>query len=60
MRPSGYRALPGIDRRSDWGRRDAEAIEALGGLAEQKAGLGFWKLYDRLRQARHDWNHKRL
>jgi putative transposase len=44
----------------DWDQRDAEAIEALGTLAEEKPGLGFWKLYDRLRRAGHDWNHKRL
>ena len=29
-------------------------------LAEEKPGLGFWKLYDRLRRAGHRWNHKRL
>lgn len=44
----------------DWAQRDAQAIEALTRLAEQKPGLGFWKLYDRIRRAGHDWNHKRL
>lgn len=44
----------------DWSERDGEVIEELSGLAEQKPGLGFWKLYDRLRRAGHPWNHKRL
>lgn len=44
----------------DWAKRDAEAIGALSTLVEQKPGLGFWKLYDRLRRAGHSWNHKRL
>ncbi len=44
----------------DWRARDAEIIEALTTLAEAKPGLGFWKLYDRLRRAGHRWNHKRV
>lgn len=35
-------------------------IETLSGLAEDKPGLGFWKLYDRLRRAGHRWNHNRV
>ena len=34
--------------------------EALHALAETKPGLGFWKLYRRLRRMGHDWNHKRV
>ncbi len=34
--------------------------EALGALAEQKPGLGFWKLYRRLRRQGYAWNHKRV
>jgi putative transposase len=44
----------------DWAERDNVVIEALSSLAEKKPGLGFWKLYDRLRRAGHSWNHKRL
>ena len=44
----------------DWRARDGAVIEALSGLAEDKPGLGFWKLYDRLRRAGHQWNHKRI
>ena len=44
----------------DWAERDGDVIEALSNLAEKKPGLGFWKLYDRLRRAGHPWNHKRL
>lgn len=44
----------------DWRARDREVIAALSGLAESKPGLGFWKLYDRLRRAGHEWNHKRV
>ena len=44
----------------DWAERDGAVIEALSDLAETKPGLGFWKLYDRLRRAGHLWNHKRL
>ena len=44
----------------DWLARDHELAEVLLELAEQKPGLGFWKLYRRLRRAGHDWNHKRV
>jgi len=44
----------------DWMERDKAIIDALGSLAEKKPGLGFWKLYARLRRQGHRWNHKRL
>ena len=44
----------------DWRARDGTVIEVLSRLAEDKPGLGFWKLYDRLRRAGHRWNHKRI
>ena len=44
----------------DWLARDRELAEALLELAEQKPGLGFWKLYRRLRRAGYEWNHKRV
>ncbi|MEM9301881.1 MAG: IS3 family transposase [Pseudomonadota bacterium] len=44
----------------DWLGRDLEVAEALGKLAEEKPGLGFWKLYRRLRRTGHSWNHKRV
>ena len=53
-RSSWYRPLV------DWRERDRAVIEALSELAERKPGLGFWKLYDRLRRAGHGWNHKRV
>jgi len=44
----------------DWLERDAAVSEALAELAEKKPGLGFWKLYRRLRRQGHQWNHKRV
>ena len=44
----------------DWLERDRPVAEALAALAEEKPGLGFWKLYRRLRRMGHDWNHKRV
>jgi len=44
----------------NWAERDGAVIGVLSDLAEKKPGLGFWKLYDRLRRAGHPWNHKRL
>ena len=44
----------------DWLERDRSIAEALGALAEKKPGLGFWKLFRRLRRQGHDWNHKRV
>ncbi len=40
--------------------RDRSVAEALGELAEKKPGLGFWKLFRRLRRMGHRWNHKRV
>ena len=44
----------------DWLDRDRPVAEALSALAEQKPGLGFWKLFRRLRRLGHEWNHKRV
>lgn len=44
----------------DWVTRDESITEALGALAEKKPGLGFWKLFRRLRRKGHKWNHKRV
>ena len=44
----------------DWVTRDKAVAEALSSLADQKPGLGFWKLYSRLRRRGHRWNHKRV
>ena len=44
----------------DWLARDRPIAEALSTLAEKKPGLGFWKLYRRLRRLGHRWNHKRV
>lgn len=44
----------------DWRERDREVIDAVQALAEEKPGLGFWKLYRRLRRQGHRWNHKRV
>lgn len=46
--------------RVDWQLRDRPMSEALLALAEQKPGLGFWKLYERLRRRGYAWNHKRM
>ena len=40
--------------------RDRVLIESLSTLAEQKPGLGFWKLFRRLRRQGYRWNHKRV
>ena len=53
-RASWYRPLV------DWLERDRPIAEALNALAEKKPGLGFWKLFRRLRRLGHDWNHKRV
>jgi putative transposase len=44
----------------DWRERDRPIIEALSALSEKKPGLGFWKLFARLRRQGHRWNHKRV
>jgi len=44
----------------DWLARDRQLAEALSALADSKPGLGFWKLFRRLRRQGHDWNHKRV
>lgn len=44
----------------DWLERDRPIAEALSVLAETKPGLGFWKLFRRLRRLGHEWNHKRV
>jgi putative transposase len=53
-RSAWYRPL------KDWMAYDKPVIDALQGLAEAKPGLGFWKLYRRLRRLGHEWNHKRV
>lgn len=40
--------------------RDRLVAEALSALAKEKPGLGFWKLYRRLRRLGHRWNHKKV
>lgn len=68
VRGSGTRACRavGLSRSAwyrplvDWLERDRPIAEALGALAETKPGLGFWKLFRRLRRLGHDWNHKRV
>lgn len=45
---------------TDWLERDRSIIQALGALAEAKPGLGFWKLFARLRREGRKWNHKRV
>lgn len=44
----------------NWMERDKAVIDALSALAANKPGLGFWKLYARLRRRGHRWNHKRV
>lgn len=44
----------------DWVERDRRVAEVLSALADEKPGLGFWKLYARLRRRGHRWNHKRV
>jgi len=44
----------------DWVRRDEPVAEALSALADSKPGLGFWKLFGRLRRRGYRWNHKRV
>ena len=44
----------------DWIERDDAVAEALSALADSKPGLGFWKLFARLRRMGHLWNHKRV
>ncbi len=40
--------------------RDAAVIDALTALVERHGRWGFWKLFDRLRNTGHWWNHKRV
>jgi len=40
--------------------RDTAVIEALTALVERHGRWGFWKLFDRLRNTGHGWNHKRV
>ena len=40
--------------------RDRPLVEAVSALAHSKPGLGFWKLFRRLRRQGHRWNHKRV
>ena len=44
----------------DWTERDRLVAEALSALADSKPGLGFWKLFARLRRMGYLWNHKRV
>jgi len=39
---------------------DAEIIDALNALVENKPSIGFWQSYYRLRQENPLWNHKRI
>ena len=40
--------------------RDTAVIEALTTLVERHGRWGFWKLFGRLRNTGHPWNHKRV
>ena len=53
-RSAWYRSL------KDWLAYDRPVIDALQSLAEAKPGLGFWKLFRRLRRQGHGWNYKRV
>lgn len=53
-RAAWYRPL------TDWMARDRPVAEALLALSAEKPGLGFWKLFRRLRRHGHRWNHKRV
>jgi len=53
-RSAWYRPL--VDRLE----RDRPIAEALSALVDDKPGLGFWKLYRRLRRRGRKWNHKRV
>jgi len=44
----------------DWLERDRPIAEMLSAMADEKPGLGFWKLFRRLRRQGHQWNHKRV
>lgn len=39
---------------------DAEIIDALGELVDEKPAIGFWMAFYRLRRAGRPWNHKRV
>jgi len=41
-------------------RDDSEVIDALSVLAERHPRFGFRKLFKRLRNVAHPWNHKRV
>lgn len=45
---------------TDLRERDQTVIGALFELAESKQGLGFWKLFRRLRRQGQGWNHNRV
>lgn len=44
----------------NWLERDRQLAEVLSELANKKPGLGFWKLFRRLRRLGYGWNHKRV
>lgn len=44
----------------DWFKRDRPIVKALSDLIEHRPGLGFWKLFSRLRRQGKRWNHKRV